>query len=1338
MLKKEINRLIVSLDSPYRQRIAALDKGQYVLRLVHQNEAVFRRPKSLFFAFAIEGKSAQEVKEILGLRDISAQYGVFSYVGAGEETSGYFVKEIILNIIQDVTNLEITLNTFLPNNNICIDAFKIFNANIPFEEIYDKNANSPFFKAEEIINFLPKVEEVINLVEMPVISKGVSLKETDQLSLKSFEVNRDTPKVIVLHDIDEGSYLLSIKHQDKNVFEKYKSLFFTFSISEVESTDEVKDILGLSNVSSQHGVFCYVGGGTLKDGEYYQEVLLEITQNVNSLSIDLHTFFNSNISIVEFKLERVIKSLNHHNDSVSNEKLMTNTAGVDIEQVMPEISQNKVESLSIKDWVLENLVLSKEPKTNFRVACILDDFTYNSYKYECDLHQLSREHWLADLEEIQPQLLFVESAWRGKDEQWYNVVNKNIDELQGVVKWCNERNIPTVFWNKEDPIHFQTFINTAMQFDHVFTTDLDCLSKYRETLGHDNVSFLPFACQPVVNNPIELYKREDSFCFAGAYYVKYPERTEDLDTIVKALGNFKELDIYDRNFYRTDPDYMFPEEYQKYIVGTLPFEEIDKAYKGYKYSINLNSIKQSQTMFARRVYELLASNTLTVSNFSRGIRTLFGDLVFVSDSGEELVNRIKKILDSNVAYGKFRLLGLRKVMLEHTYERRFNCILSKVFPDYKEKNYLPNISVVSVVSNGGELQQAIDQFDAQKYPNKTLIIIDKYSNLTEVDRFDIEFYSLIDLRGKRLADITNAPYLSLLNVEDYYGPNYLLDLALATKYSQAEVIGKSFFFEKKGNEIVLNRGAVYGPAGVLFASGSLANTKVIRDVLIQDYISDVSLEFEKMLSIDPYNYCKGGAHLSLEEKKEVNDLSINEGYSLTELIDRENKVYLLENSMTINSNNQQRAEVVIDNSLNFYPEDLGQFSGYHKNTLIKHEIVHNTFIVHSEMAEKQHDYLYSPELIEIKFLDLEAPSFYLKCEGDKNLDIQIVVLFYDKDKKRLGHLIKDINQLVFIKKDDAVEYMQLGWRIKGKGYATIKKVSFYPPNHKFIQLSQILTPDKIHDIFNSEGSKLIRLNYSDSEGYVIQSSLSDDKHEYVYAKNTLKLSDISIENEIPLYVDAGAGLDIQIVCFFLNEKRERIGHQIEYPRMNTVIKPIAGTSDLLFAWRVRGSGTAIIKNIHFKQQNFNPNIVFGDADILVLTNNYPSYKDLYKNAFVHSRVKAYKNEGLKVDVFQFSSRDIALNYNEFEDVDVIKGSPVLLDTLLKSKKYKKILVHFLDQNMWEILGRYIDDIEVIVWVHGSDIQPWWRRKFNYEGKSDAEMEAIKLASEKKSFFGSHY
>src|SRR5690606_33941848 len=312
--------------------------------------------------------------------------------------------------------------------------------------------------------------------------------------------------------------------------------------------------------------------------------------------------------------------------------------------------------------------------------------------------------------------------------------------------------------------------------------------------------FLPFACQPALTNPVETYQRKDAFCFAGAYYVRYPDRTRDLATLVEEFPKFKPLEIYDRNYGKDDPNYQFPENYQPYIVGTLPFSEIDKAYKGYRYAINLNSIKQSQTMFARRVYELLGCNTITVSNFSRGVRLLFGELVLTSDSGGEIVRRRQELESSTEHADKFRLAGLRKILSEHTYQARFDYILSKVSGKRHERP-LPDYAVASLVNSVQVLNNTLDNVARQHHPPARLVVVTRVG-ITTADAeaqfgqlpegIDTECLSLESLGGKALKRLARPGcWLAAFSPNDYYGPNYLRDMALATRFTEAPIIGKA-------------------------------------------------------------------------------------------------------------------------------------------------------------------------------------------------------------------------------------------------------------------------------------------------------------------------------------------------------------------------------------------------------------------------------------------------------------------------------------------------------------------------------------------------------------------
>ena len=141
------------------------------------------------------------------------------------------------------------------------------------------------------------------------------------------------------------------------------------------------------------------------------------------------------------------------------------------------------------------------------VAAILDTFTEYSLRHEVDLLLMSPRVWRAQLERTRPVCLLVESAWWGNKGWWRNriVGYEELEDnpLRELLQYCRSVGIPTVFWNKEDPPHFDNFLGAAREFDFVFTSDADCVPRYREVLGHDRIYVLPFAAQPRLHNPVQ-------------------------------------------------------------------------------------------------------------------------------------------------------------------------------------------------------------------------------------------------------------------------------------------------------------------------------------------------------------------------------------------------------------------------------------------------------------------------------------------------------------------------------------------------------------------------------------------------------------------------------------------------------------------------------------------------------------------------------------------------------------------------------------------------------------------------------------------------------------------
>jgi glycosyltransferase involved in cell wall biosynthesis len=78
------------------------------------------------------------------------------------------------------------------------------------------------------------------------------------------------------------------------------------------------------------------------------------------------------------------------------------------------------------------------------------------------------------------------------------------------------------------------------------------------------------------------------------------------------------------------------------------------------------------------------------------------------------------------------------------------------------------------------------------------------------------------------------------------------------------------------------------------------------------------------------------------------------------------------------------------------------------------------------------------------------------------------------------------------------------------------------------------------------------------------------------------------------------------------------------------------------------------------------------------------------------------------------------------------GSSEVLERVLTDHTYESIAVHFLDEGMWRVLERQCSKTRIIVWLHGSEVQPWWRRADSY--RTENEREIAESASHKRIAF----
>jgi spore maturation protein CgeB len=442
------------------------------------------------------------------------------------------------------------------------------------------------------------------------------------------------------------------------------------------------------------------------------------------------------------------------------------------------------------------------------VAVILDVFSAMAFRYEWRQVTFAPDDWREVLERERPAMLFVESAWHGNDGRWATMMSAAGAPKQPVrdlLAWCRAHGIPTVFWNKEDPPNFDRFIETAKLFDRVFTVDADCIPRYVEALGHDRVELLPFGAQPRIHNPVSvLGGRRHEVAFAGTYHArKYPERAAQMATV---LGPAREFDLHIFSRISDDPDFAFPPEYADHIAGSLPYERMLAAYKTYKVFLNVNSVTESPTMCARRVFELSACGTPVVSGHSRALPEVFGDLVRLSSSPEQTTEALAELMKSADLRDRVGHLAMRTVYREHLYGHRADRVLAAagIHAPRPERS----ISVILATNRPEQLDHAFAQVARQLHRPLQLVLVlhgfpadgvaerARAAGLNDVVVLTADASLTLGAVLNLGVDAADGAYLAKMDDDNVYGPHYLSDLAFAFDYTTAALVGKGAHYAR--------------------------------------------------------------------------------------------------------------------------------------------------------------------------------------------------------------------------------------------------------------------------------------------------------------------------------------------------------------------------------------------------------------------------------------------------------------------------------------------------------------------------------------------------------------
>lgn len=458
-------------------------------------------------------------------------------------------------------------------------------------------------------------------------------------------------------------------------------------------------------------------------------------------------------------------------------------------------------------------------RVDLTVGVILDEFSARAFSYEWNILSLEKDRWQEQLGEQRIDFLFIESAWSGNSGSWkYQLAGSSgpKTEFLSLLEYCRDQGIPTVFWNKEDPPHFKDFLPAAREFDVVFTSDENRIVDYQRELGHDRIAVLPFAAQPAIHNPIRPSQGRHSrgVAFAGMYFAhKYPERREQLQLLLDgAIAGTEKLkyglEIFSRQL-GGNPEYQFPAPYDEHVVGSLSYDQMLTAYKSFRVFLNVNSVVNSPSMCARRIFEITASGTPVVTTDSPALPRFFpdGEVSSVSTS-EQAADVIKALIRSQELNDRSVHLAQRRIWAEHTYAHRAEEVVRRILPARQRPVEKAAVSALVSTFRPHQLEQIFSTIGSQRGVEAELVLLTHGFRPVEAEiqrlseRYGVKHLTLLEAPKEsslgsclnQCVDASNNPVLTKMDDDDYYGPNYLADQVNALTYSGADVVGKLAHF----------------------------------------------------------------------------------------------------------------------------------------------------------------------------------------------------------------------------------------------------------------------------------------------------------------------------------------------------------------------------------------------------------------------------------------------------------------------------------------------------------------------------------------------------------------
>lgn len=274
---------------------------------------------------------------------------------------------------------------------------------------------------------------------------------------------------------------------------------------------------------------------------------------------------------------------------------------------------------------------------------------------------------------LEPCAQFVE---RPEEADLILAMNSTVPNAETELADARRYGKPIAWWTIEDPNWFEAFIAQARLADYVFTTDEECLPRYRERLGHVRIFWLPLACSPEIHHPLPAAGDATEFVVSANWYANQA-RLWGVETVVRPLlnaGHTLTLYCYE--------NFMWPEPYRRHWRSQAHYLTTAEQYRHGQVVLGLNNQHSGldgiakTVMTSMRTFEALACGKAFLCSRSDAYEMLgliHGEHLAQVGDAAECLRWAERLLGGEG--DRIAVAGREEVLKRHTYAHRLARIL---------------------------------------------------------------------------------------------------------------------------------------------------------------------------------------------------------------------------------------------------------------------------------------------------------------------------------------------------------------------------------------------------------------------------------------------------------------------------------------------------------------------------------------------------------------------------------------------------------------------------------------------------------------------------------------